>query len=95
MYDEIAERIKMLDQYPITSLTKYEEVSTIKSMRSQDFTTKQVYNVLINDFSFMHGFSKELHQYAGEINDEVTSDLMGKNISFFEKELWMLKASNK
>ncbi|MDD2518352.1 MAG: DNA starvation/stationary phase protection protein [Bacilli bacterium] len=95
MYDAVAERIKMLDQYPITSLTEYEEKSTIKSMRSQDFTTKQVYSVLINDFSFMLAFSKELEEYASGINDHVTSSLMSDNINFFEKELWMLTASNK
>ncbi|MFA5603463.1 MAG: DNA starvation/stationary phase protection protein [Bacilli bacterium] len=95
MYDAIAERIKMLDQYPITSLVEYEEKSTIKSMRSQDFTTKQVYSVLINDFSFMLAFSKELEEYSSGINDHITSSLMGDNINFFEKELWMLTASNK
>lgn len=95
MYDAVAERIKMLDHYPITSLVEYEEKSTIKSMRSQDFTTKQVYSVLINDFCFMLAFSKELEEYASGINDHVTSSLMGDNIKFFEKELWMLTASNK
>lgn len=95
MYDEVAERIKMLDQYPITSLIKYEETSTLKSMRSQDFNSKQVYDILISDYSFMLSFSKELKEYANSINDDLTADLMGKYISFFEKELWMLEASNK
>ncbi|MDD2181587.1 MAG: DNA starvation/stationary phase protection protein [Bacilli bacterium] len=95
MYDAVAERIKMLNQYPITSLVEYEEKSTIKSMRSQDFTTKQVYSVLINDFSFMLAFSKELEEYSNSINDHITSSLMSDNINFFEKELWMLTASNK
>ena len=95
MYDTMAERIKMLDQYPITSLVQYEEKSTIKSMRSQDFTTKQTYNILINDFNFMLSFSKELEVYASKINDYVTGNLMNENILFFEKELWMLTASNK
>ncbi len=94
MYDAVAERIKMLNQYPITSLFETEEKSTIKSMRSQDFNTRQVYSVLINDFSFMLAFSKELEEYASSINDHVTASLMSDNIKFFEKELWMLTASN-
>lgn len=95
MYDEVAERIKMLNQYPITSLIEYEEKSTIKSMRSQDFNFKQVLSVLINDFSFMLAFTKELEEYASGINDHVTVNLMNNYINFFEKELWMLAASSK
>ncbi len=95
MYDAMAERIKMLDQYPITSLVQYEEKATIKSMRSQDFTSNQTYNILINDFTFMLNFSKELETYASNIKDYVTTNLMNDNINFFEKELWMLTASNK
>lgn len=95
MYDEIAERIKMLNQYPITSLIEYEEKSTIKSMRSQDFNSKQVYGILINDFNFMLSFSKELVEYATETNDLGTSNIINNYINFFEKELWMLNVSNK
>ena len=42
----------------------------------------------------MLAFSKELGEYASGINDHVTASLMGDNIKFFEKELWMLTASN-
>lgn len=85
MYDAIAERIKMLNQYPITSLIEYEEKSTIKSMRSQDYNTSQVYSILINDFSFMLAFSKELAEYASSINDYVTTSLMKKILTFLKK----------
>ena len=37
MYDTAAERIKMLGGYPITSLKQISEVSTIKSMKSQNY----------------------------------------------------------
>ncbi len=94
MYDEVAERIKMLNQYPITSLIEFEEKSTIKSMRSQDYNTYQVYSILINDFSFMYEFTKELLEYARNIQDYYTENLMYQYIEFFEKELWMLKASS-
>lgn len=95
MYDEVAERIKMYDEYPITSLVKYEEVSTIKSMRSQDYNIRQIYNILINDFSFMVGFSKEVGDLAALLKDEVTLGMMIDYTKFFEKQLWMLRVSNK
>ena len=53
MYDAVAERIKMLGGMPITSLKEIEETSTIKSMKSMNFSGKQVLEVLDNDFSFL------------------------------------------
>lgn len=95
MYDEVAERLKMLNEYPITSLIEYEEKSTIKSMKSKDYNNKEIFNILINDFNFMLMFSKELEQYATEGYDYVTANIMNNYIDFFEKELWMLNASKK
>jgi starvation-inducible DNA-binding protein len=95
MYDDIAERIKMLGKFPITSLVEYEESSTIKSMISQDYTIQQAFEVVVNDFNFMLDFSNAIYTYANEIDDANTIDLMTENIRFFEKQLWMLKASLK
>ena len=93
MYDDIAERIKMLDGYPITSLKKIEEISTIKSMRSQDYTGNQVLEVLENDFGFIIDYTKDLLKITEKENDSYTSSVLSNNLMFFEKEYWMVKAS--
>ncbi len=95
MYDSVAERIKMIGGFPITSLVEYEKNSTIKSMVSQDFTEKQALSVLENDFSFMINYSYDVSKYFSSINDHTTSGIISSNISFFEKQLWMIKASLK
>ncbi|NLL44544.1 MAG: DNA starvation/stationary phase protection protein [Mollicutes bacterium] len=95
MYDEVAERIKMMGKYPITSLKTFEDVSNIKSMRSQDYTISQTLEIVINDFNFMLDFSKAIYMYANELNDTYTVDMMTDYIKFFEKQLWMLKSSLK
>ena len=95
MYDEVAERIKMLGKYPITSLYEFENTSTIKSMKSQDYTIKQTLEIVTNDFNFMLDFSKAIYTYANEMDDVYTADLMTDYIKFFEKQLWMLRSSLK
>lgn len=95
MYDEVAERIKMLGKYPITSLYEFENTSTIKSMKSQDYTIKQTLEIVTNDFNFMLDFSKAIYTYANEMDDIYTADLMTDYIKFFEKQLWMLRSSLK
>ena len=95
MYDSVAERIKMLDGYPITSLKKIEDTSTIKSMRSMDYSGKQVLEVLNNDFLFLVDYTKDLINIFEREGDYYTSSMLSDNLKFLEKELWMIKTSLK
>lgn len=94
MYDSIAERIKMLGGYPLTSLKEIAEVSTIKCMRSMDYSAKQVFEVLDNDFSFLVEYTKDLIHTLDQ-EDIYTSNILNDNLMFLEKELWMIKSSLK
>lgn len=94
-FDNIAERIKMLNGYPITSLVKIEEVSTIKSMKSMDFNANQVMNILDNDFSFLNEYTKDLIKLFSEKNDYYTSSILTDILMYLEKEIWMIKTSIK
>ena len=94
-YDNIAERIKMLNGYPLTSLLKIEETSTIKSMKSMDFNGNQVLNILDNDFSFLMEYTKDLIKVFNEKNDYYTSNILNKILMYIEKELWMIRSSLK
>lgn len=94
-YDNIAERIKMLDGYPITSLNKIEEISTIKSMKSMNFSANQVLNILDNDYSFLIEYTKDLIKLFDEKKDYYTSNILNDILMYLEKELWMIKSSLK
>ena len=94
-YDSIAERIKMLNGYPITSLVKIEETSTIKSMKSMDFNANQVLNILDNDFSFLTEYTKDLIKVFNDKNDYYTINILNNILMYIEKELWMIKSSLK
>ena len=94
-YDNIAERIKMLNGYPITSLNKIEEISTIKSMKSMDFSANQVLSILDNDFSFLTEYTKDLIKVFNDRNDYYTNNLLNDILMYIEKELWMIKSSLK
>lgn len=93
MYDAAAERVKMMGGMPITSLREMEELSTMKSMKSMNFSGKQVLEVLDNDFTFIRDYTKDLIEYYGKERDFYTSSMLEDNLKFFEKELWMVKTS--
>ena len=62
-YDAVAERIKMLGGFPITSLKDIEDISTMKSMKSMNFKGRQVLEVLDNDFTFLKDYTRDLIEY--------------------------------
>lgn len=93
MYDEAAERVKMLGGMPITSLKEIEEKSTMKSMKSMNFSGRQVLEVLDNDFTFSRDYTKDLIEYYEKERDFYTVSMLEDNLKFFEKELWMIKTS--
>jgi len=93
MYDSAAERIKMLGGMPVTSLKEIEEISTMKSMKSMNFSGKQVLEVLDNDFTFLRDYTKDLIEYYDKEKDYYTVSMLEDNLSFIEKELWMIKTS--
>lgn len=91
-YDSTAERIKMIGGYPITSLKKIEDVSTIKSMRSMDYTGNQVLEVLENDFHFLIDYTKDLIEIFENKKDFYTVSMLNDFLLFLEKELWMIES---
>lgn len=93
MYDSSAERIKMLGGMPITSLKEIEDTSTMKSMKSMNFSGKQVLEVLDNDFTFLRDYTKDLIDYYEKEKDYYTVSMLEDNLDFIEKELWMIKTS--
>ena len=95
MYDNIAETIKILGGYPITSLKKIEDTSSIKSMISQDYNGIQVLEVLDNDFSFLTEYTEDLINYFNKENNSYILNILNDNLMFFTKELWMIKSSLK
>lgn len=92
-YDEIAERIKMLNGYPLTNLMKIEELSQIKSMQSRDYTGDMVKDVLENDFTYLRDYTKDLINYFSKESDIYTSHMLLEIMSYLEKEVWMIKTS--
>lgn len=94
MYDDIAESIKIIGGYPITSLKKIEEISSIKSMISQDYNGNQILEILDNDMSFLTEYTKDLINYFKDKNDYITN-ILNNNLMFFTKNLWIIKSSLK
>lgn len=95
MFDQVAERIKMVGGFPITNVQMFEQGSTVKSIASKDYPANEAIPITIADFGILLSMAKTINDLATKANDSNTSGLMGDYESFFEKQLWMLKAQLK
>ncbi len=89
--DEIAERILTLRYQPVSNLTDYLKMSSLKESESTLNDEKMV-NKLLDDHGTLIQQMRKVVDTAGEASDEGTIDLIGAYIRELEKTSWMLDA---
>ena len=89
--DEVAERIVTLNYHPISKLSDYIEISSIKES-SPLLTDKEMVADLLNDHKILLRQLYKVIDRVNKANDEGTNDLIGGYIRELEKSSWMLNA---
>ena len=92
--DEIAERILTLRYHPVSNLSDYLKVASIRESESNLEDHEMVAEILKAHGILLRQMSKII-QEAESIEDEGTIDLIGAYIRELEKTSWMLDAWNK
>ncbi len=92
--DAVAERILMLEGKPVSTLSDYLKLSTLKEGSGTE-TDMQMINQVIYDFTTIDGELKDIIKVAQDLNDEVTVDMLIGMDSALQKHLWMLKSLEK
>ncbi len=90
--DEVAEDMKKNDLYPMGSLKEYLAITTITEVESKDYTSKEIYNDLYNDYIELNNNIVEILE--GEISLS-TDDLLTAMATELSTKLWFFKASMK
>jgi len=88
--DDIAERILTLRKTPMSTLSKYLEISDIDENPTMD-GTEMVKNILENHRILIASMRNVL-ETAGKAEDEGTIDLIAGFLASIEKKSWMLDA---
>jgi starvation-inducible DNA-binding protein len=95
MFDEVAERIRQLDGFPITSLAIYESTAGIRASESKKYSGSEAVTNTISDFKYIHRVGSDIASYAESIGDGATKSIIGEYLTYLEKQLWMLEANLK
>jgi starvation-inducible DNA-binding protein len=92
--DEIAERILTLRFHPMSKLSDYLQIASIKETSLVESDLKMV-NIILSDHKILLEQMSKVIKKAQEAEDEGTIDLIGAYIRELEKSSWMLDAWSK
>jgi len=89
-FDELAERILMLDEKPVGTLKEFLELATLKEATGNE-TTQNMLESIFADFVQLNKEFGEGIKLAEEADDDVTVDLFTGIRASLQKHIWMLK----
>lgn len=94
-FDEVAERIKMIGEFPVASLSKFLEITSVKEIEDKDITTKDALKIALEELVALKSLALEIRKEADQLDDFVTVALMEDHIAGYDKEIWFLQAALK
>jgi starvation-inducible DNA-binding protein len=94
-FDEIAERLKMIGEYPLASLKAYLDVTQVKELPNGDYTIAQAFGVVKEEYEKLKALSIAVRALADEEGDFVTVALMEDLVANYDKQLWFISQSMK
>ncbi len=90
--DAVAERIRQLDETPLSTMQSYLEHATLEEEQETAFTAEDVVKRVLADFQTLLADSNQILPAAEEDDDTATADVMAEQIDWLEESIWMLKA---
>ena len=91
--DEIAERIRMIGDYPPSKMSDFLKLSCI-SENLESKTDKDMLQELRKDHECMVEAIKQAIGIISNSNDFGTIDILSSRLNFHEKAVWMMKSNS-
>lgn len=92
--DEIAERIRALDEHAPGSFKAFAKLSKIKEAADETPTSAAMVKELAKDQDTLIATLTKTIEAAQKAGDEATADLLIGRVAVHEKNRWMLKSSS-
>lgn len=93
-FDEVAERILMLDAAPVATLKEFLDLATIKEA-TKVVSAEEMLKTTLSDYQLLDNEFTTALELAQDANDEVTVDMLLGMKATFQKHIWMIKATLK
>ena len=92
-YDALAERLKMLGEFPSATLKDYLANAAIQERPSSSIKDSEALGVIKEDLTYLRDEYRRVRDAAAEEDDFVTVGLVEEEIAELEKELWFISST--
>lgn len=94
-FDEIAEILKMKNEFPLASVKDYLDNASISEIESKDYSDSEVIDIVLKDIIAMKELAVEIRAEADAADDFTLVAAIEDHIAGYEKNIWMLSAMSK
>lgn len=91
-YDELAERIKMLGEFPLASMEDYLKKTSIRELPSKQMSVQDALKVVYEDLDTLRSQYAALREAADAESDFITVALAESEVGELDKELWFIRS---
>lgn len=92
--DDTAERVRTLNQRPLSSMKEFLEHTTLKENLKENMSSSDMLNELVEDYEHLISKFNESIVFMQEIEDVGTEDFLTGMLQEYEKKLWMIRSMN-
>ena len=91
--DAVAERMLQLGLKPVASLKGALEISKIEERDDKFGKDLEFVDIINKDFEYLLKLTLEVKEEAEKAGDDPTVDIMNEFTAYYQKQLWMIKAT--
>lgn len=93
--DDVAESLKMVNEYPFGSMSKYLLQSTLNELDDRDYNVVKVIDILLSDFNHLKHLTQEIRSIALEDDCYQVQNMMEEHLADYSKTMWFLLSMQK
>ncbi len=91
--DVVAERMLQLEFKPVATLKGALEIAKIEERGEEFGKDLDFVEIVRKDFEYLLGLTMEVKEVADKAGDDPTVDIMNEFTAYYQKQLWMIKAT--
>lgn len=91
-YDELAERMKMLGEFPLATMEDYLKKTSIRELPSKKMSDQDALKVIYEDLDTLRSQYAALREAADTEGDFITVALAESEVGELDKELWFIRS---
>ena len=90
--DEVAEYIKMENEYPLASLQDYLEIANIVELDSKDYSIYETLKIVLEDIILLKKQALDLRVFADKIDKFSLANMLEEHLKQYDKTIWFINS---